>query len=96
MARPKKDAAAEVVEVKEAVFDPASLTIEQQEAVVEQYFGVNPRYFIYEGLAVRLNHSRFEADERNRQKAADLAGEKYDRKAFNGWKPKLEGRETRR
>ena len=91
MARPKKDAAAEVVEVKEAVFDPASLTIEQQEAVVKQYIGYHPKYFIYEGLAIRFNQSRFEADQRSNAKVTN-----EPREWFIGWKPKLEGREIRR
>lgn len=56
---------------KASKFDPKKLTIEQQEAVVEEYLGVHPKYFLYEGLAVRLNHGRFT----------------HEGNAFNGWKP---------
>ena len=75
----KKPAAVPVV--KEAAFDPASLTKEQQKAVVEQYLGYNPDYFIYEGRQITFNLSQFEYDERKKQGA--------DRKFFNGWKPAL-------
>jgi len=73
----KKPAA--VPKVKEAAFDPASLTIEQQKAVVEEYLGYSPDYFIYEGRQITFNLSQFEYDERKKQGA--------DRKFFNGWKP---------
>jgi hypothetical protein len=77
------------VEVKQAgaaklaAFDPASLSTEQQELVVEEFLGYHPKYFIYSGLNVQLNFGRFEAEERRIAKAT---GE--PRKAFNGWKPK--------
>ena len=75
---------------KEAVFNPASLTKEQQEAVVEEYLGFHPRYFIYEGLAIRFNRSRFEADERTAEKK-----ENRPRRWFNKWRPQIEGWEIR-
>lgn len=68
---------------KPAPFDPKKLTIEQQEAVVEEYLGVHPDYFLYEGLNIKLNFSRYEA--MNRIKA-EKTGE--PRVWFNGWKPK--------
>lgn len=70
------------VKVKKAGFDPASLTKEQQEAVVEEYLGYHPNYFLYEGLSVRLNHGKLEAEERNKAKKTGKP-----RKFFNGWKP---------
>lgn len=56
---------------KSAAFNPKKLSIEQQEAVVEEYLGVNPRYFLYKGLNIQLNHGKFRGDNN----------------AFNGWKP---------
>lgn len=32
---------------KETKFDPASLSLEDREAVVEYYLGLHPKYFIY-------------------------------------------------
>lgn len=86
MARPKKSADVELENVgagEPKEFSPSDLTLEQQEAVVEEYLGVHPKYFIYEGLAIRLNHGRFEAEQRNIAKETG-----HDRKWFNGWKPK--------
>ena len=74
---------AKVVKKKEAVFDPASLTNEQLEAAVEEYLGIHPKYFLYEGLAIRLNHGFFEADQREVSKRTGKP-----RKWFDGWKPK--------
>ena len=68
---------------KEAVFNAASLTKEQQEAVVEEYLGFHPDYFLYEGRQITLNISQMEYDERVK---AEKTGE--PRKWFNGWKPK--------
>lgn len=82
MARPKK--AADVVESVAEEFDPSALTLEQQEAVVKEYLGYHPKYFIFEGLAIRFNQSRFEADERTRAAEKDAAPREW----FNGWKPK--------
>lgn len=75
MARPKK-VTADVQEMEpEAVagsnFDPASLSLEEQEAVVAYYLGVHPRYFLYSGLNIKLNMGKFS----------------FDKHAFNGWKP---------
>lgn len=55
-------------------FDPKNLTPEQQEAVVEMYLGVHPKYFIYSGLNIKLNHGLY----------------RHDGHAFNGWKPKAD------
>ena len=55
---------------KKAVFDPAALTLEQQEAVVEQYTGVHPKYFLAKGLNIQLNHGQF----------------RHAGNHFNGWK----------
>ena len=55
---------------KEVVFKAASLTKEQQEAVVEEYLGVHPKYLLVAGLNIRLNHGKFRSDGHH----------------FNGWK----------
>ena len=52
-------------------FEPSKLSKEQQEAVVEEYLGVHPKYFLYRGLNIQLNHGRFS----------------HEGNAFNGWKP---------
>ena len=70
--------------VKPAPFDPSKLTKEQQELVVKEYLGVHPRFFLYDGLQIKLNHSRFEAENRTE---AERTGK--PRVWFNGWKPKL-------
>ena len=54
-------------------FDPASLSVEDQEAVVEHYLGVHPKYYIYEGLGLRVNEWVMN----------------HDRKYFNGFIPHL-------
>jgi len=64
MPRPKKEDMAEM-------FDPASLTDEQQGAVIEHYLGVHPKYFIYEGIGLRVDIWRLNTD----------------RKHFNGFLP---------
>jgi hypothetical protein len=69
-------------------FNPASLSKEQQEAVVEEYLGYHPKYFIFEGLAIRFNHSQFEFDERQKQELRDRSGVKGNRKWFDGWRPR--------
>lgn len=65
-------------------FNPKDLTLEQQEAVVEEYLGYPPKFFMYEGVKIRFNRSRFEAEERLKQGKDP----KYNRQWFNGWKPK--------
>ena len=65
-------------------FDPKDLTLKQQEAVVEEYLGYPPKYFMYEGLKIRFNRSRYEADSRSET----AKNPKAIRKWFNGWKPK--------
>ncbi len=60
-----------IEDVKRVVFNPKNLTTEQQQAVVEEYMGVHPRFFLYSGLNIKLNHGLF----RNHGNA------------FNGWKP---------
>jgi len=65
-------------------FNPKDLTIEQQEAVIEYYLGYHPRYFLYDGLQIKMNVGRFEADERSQQ----AKNPKYGRRWFNGWNPK--------
>ena len=52
-------------------FSPSDLSVEEQEAVVEEYLGVHPKFFLYKGLNIQLNHGQFRA-----------AGNH-----FNGWKP---------
>ena len=69
---------------KEAAFNAASLTKEQQEAVVQEYLGIHPNYFLYEGRQITLNISQFEYDERVK---AEKTGE--PRQWFNGWKPNM-------
>jgi hypothetical protein len=81
MAKTKKGAAAADVvaptsepkkENKEALFfDPRTLTKEQQAAVVEEYLGIHPRFFLYKGLNIQLNHGKF----------------RHAGFHFNGWKP---------
>jgi hypothetical protein len=76
MARPKKDTANVVYNEPEAVkvpkgFDPSALSLEEQAAVVEEFLGVHPRYFLYKGLNIQLNHGKF----------------RFEGHAFNGWKP---------
>ncbi len=68
---------------KPAPFDPAKLSQAQQEAVVEEFLGVHPKYFLYEGMQVKLNFGRFEAE--NRRIAKETG---KPRVCFNGWKPK--------
>lgn len=77
MARPKKETA-EIQEVKpEAVkvafkaFDPSELSFEEQAETVAYFLGVHPRYFLYKGLNIQLNHGQFRGDGHH----------------FNGWKP---------
>jgi len=82
MAKQTKSTGSEAV--KPAAFDPKSLTIEQQEAVVEEYLGYPPKFFMYEGTKIRFNRSRYEAESRN----ATEANPKIPRLWFNGWKPK--------
>lgn len=41
-----------MAEQKKAKFDPASLSIEEQEAVIEHYLGLHPRYFVYKPTEV--------------------------------------------
>jgi hypothetical protein len=67
MAQTKKSA-----EDKAEVFNPSALSLEAQEKVVEQYLGVHPKYFLYRGLNIQLNHGQF----------------RHDGLHFNGWKPK--------
>ena len=80
----KKPVAVQDVIVKEAAFDAASLTIEQQKAVVEEYLGYSPDYFIWEGRQITLNVSQLEYDERVKSQKTGKP-----RKFFNGWKPAL-------
>jgi hypothetical protein len=67
---------------KSAPFNPKKLTIEQQEAVVEEFLGIHPRYFIYAGQQIMLDLSRFEHENRN-----ESARTGAPRKWFSGWKP---------
>ena len=69
--------------VKPAAFNPAKLSIEQQESVVEEFLGVHPKYFLYQGNNIKLNFGRYEAENR---RIAEKTGE--PRVYFNGWKPK--------
>ena len=55
---------------EKAVFSPAALSLEQQEAVVEFYTGVHPKYYLAKGLNIQLNHGKFRSDGHS----------------FNGWK----------
>ena len=64
-------------------FDPASLSIKQQEEVVHEYLGIHPDFFIYAGLNIQLNVGKFNAYYRKLAKETDTP-----RVVFNGWKPK--------
>lgn len=44
------------------------------EALIEDYLGVHPKYFVYEGLAIKV----------------DIWNMEYDKKHFNGWKKQYE------
>lgn len=69
---PRKKNTEEVVsDVAPQMFDPASLTAEQQEAVIEHYLGAHPKYFIYEGIGLKV----------------DIWGLNHDGKPFNGFIP---------
>lgn len=59
-------------EAKPKKFSPSSLSREEQEAVVEHYLGVHPKYFLYKGLNIQLNMGIY----------------RFDGHHFNGWKPK--------
>ena len=46
-----------------ASFKPEALTVEQQEAVIEFYLGVHPKYFVYEGTsAIKIDIYRMAMD----------------------------------
>lgn len=67
----------EVEENSTSEFNPKLLTKEQLEACVEEYLGLHPKYFVYEGvfvINVTSNLWRITADRVN----------------FNGFKPALE------
>ena len=36
-------------------FDPASLSLEDQGAVVEHYMGCHPKYYVYEGHKLKVD-----------------------------------------
>lgn len=55
-------------------FNPASLSKADQEAVVEFYMGVHPKYYIYEGLGLRVNEWLMRSEKNH----------------FNGFKPHME------
>jgi hypothetical protein len=54
-------------------FNPASLSKEEQEAVIEHYLGVHPKYFVYRGIDLSV----------------DIYNLNLDRKTFNGFLPHL-------
>ena len=60
-------------------FNPASLSKEDQEAVIEHYLGIHPRYFVYRGTII----------------IADVFNSRRAGKNFNGFKPDLESRLVR-
>ena len=72
MPRPKSEKPQVAVQEVEK-FDPASLTAEQQEAVVELYLGVHPKFFVYRGTGLNVDIWNL-----------NMAG-----KQFNGFKPHL-------
>jgi len=41
--------------VKAAPFNIEDLTKEQQEAVVEKFIGIHPKFYIYEGISIKMN-----------------------------------------
>lgn len=45
-----------------AKFDPAKLTKEQQEAVVEHVLGLHPKYFVFAGLEITPDMYRLAKD----------------------------------
>ena len=57
---------------KRKKFSPSDLSSEQQADVVEAYLGIHPRYFLYRGLNIRLNHGKYRSDGNH----------------FSGWKQK--------
>ena len=59
--------------VKVKAFDPKDLSLEQQEAVVAEYLGVHPKYFVYKGLNLQ----------------PDIWNMEHDGFYFNGFKPHL-------
>ena len=54
-------------------FDPASLSEEEQDAVVERRLGVHPKYFVYQGISLTV----------------DIYNLNLDHKHFNGFLPHL-------
>jgi hypothetical protein len=44
----------------------SELTREQMEQIIASYFGVHPRYFVYGGITIQVDISRFEL-EQNKQ-----------------------------
>jgi hypothetical protein len=59
-------------------FDPASLSVEDQEAVIELYLGIHPRYFVYRNSQQGLPGLE-----------VDIYTSRRDRKDFNGFLPNL-------
>lgn len=80
---PKEVKVKQAEAAKPAAFDPASLSTEQQALVVEEFLGVHPDYFLYEGNQVKINLGKFDAYYRKLAKDTDTP-----RNIFNGWKPK--------
>ena len=62
--------------VKKIKFDPASLSKEEQEAVIEHYLGVHPKFFIYWGLILEV----------------DVFNSRREGYSFNGFLPDLKKR----
>ncbi len=54
-------------------FDPASLTKEEQESVIELYLGIHPKYFLYVGTAIHI----------------DVYNAHLEKKPFNGFRPHM-------
>ena len=63
----------EFMPVKKIKFDPASLSTEEQEAVVEHYLGVHPKFFVYWGTCL----------------AVDIYNSHREGHSFNGFLPDL-------
>ena len=59
-------------------FDPKSLSVEQQESVIEEYLGIHPRYFVYRGITIEV----------------DIYSNRRNGNSFNGFLPDLEKRKV--
>ena len=59
--------------IKPKRFNPASLSVKDQEAVIEYYLGAHPKFFLYVGTTLFV----------------DIYNMNLEGKEFNGFKPQL-------